>query len=340
MNSILVQSLPLREVIGDIAEALGTSYEENCQEYLLRIPPSNGQGTICGINFTGGLGLIQYKCRFKKDTKIQFFLDQVHPLKFVYVSQGQIKHRFQNEEDSKDISQFQSAIVASNSFSGHEIFFGKNQDIHVQSLEIDRKLFKDKMDCELKGLNGELQQLLQDHQASKSFRHNGSMSLQIADIFKTMEAFKEEDFLRKLFLEGMAYQLLTLQIMQYNDDKLDVGNRSIMRLSELQQVRRIAERIESSITEISTVNELAVEAGINVNKLQEGFKYLYQNTVNGYVQKTRLNMAKDLLHNTELTISEIVGLIGLSSKSYFSKIFREKYGISPSEYRKSRKTKS
>ena len=132
----------------------------------------------------------------------------------------------------------------------------------------------------------------------------------------------------------MAYQILTHQILQYQDDKKDEGSRTLIRSSELKQINHISSLIESNISDVPTVENLAREAGLNINKLQEGFKKLYGTTVNNYVQKTRLDAAYSLLTKTDLSISEIVNAIGLSSKSYFSKIFKEKYSISPSEFRK------
>ncbi len=74
---------------------------------------------------------------------------------------------------------------------------------------------------------------------------------------------------------------------------------------------------------------LAKEVGTNVNKLQEGFRYMFNLTVNKYVQQVKLEAAKEMLNNSEHNISQIVGLIGLNNRSYFSKIFKEKYGVSP-----------
>ena len=64
---------------------------------------------------------------------------------------------------------------------------------------------------------------------------------------------------------------------------------------------------------------------------------MHQTTVNGYIQHRRMLHAKTLLNDTDFNISEIVEKLGLSSKSYFSKIFKETYGISPSEFRQNNK---
>lgn len=339
MHSIQVNSLPLKDVISDIAKIFNIPYSENCGEYLLQLPPSVGEGTIRGINFEGGLGLIQYDCLFSEDMEIHFVVNDVHPLKFLYTGSGILHHRFENEDELHEINQYQNAIVASSMQNGHVLFFKAEEKIKVNSLEIEREKFQAKMECDIKSLDDKLEQLFKDVKASGSFYYNGNYSLNIADILNQMTDFSAENFTRKLFLEGMAYQILTHQILQYQDDLMDEGSRSLLRSSEMKQVHHISSLIENNISQIPTVENLAKEAGLNINKLQEGFKKLFGSTVNNYVQKKRLDAAYNLLINTDLTISEIVNAIGLSSKSYFSKIFKEKHSISPSEFRKKQRDK-
>ncbi len=56
--------------------------------------------------------------------------------------------------------------------------------------------------------------------------------------------------------------------------------------------------------------------------------------VNTYIQKKRLDVSRELLKNTEYSIGEIADLVDLSNKNYFSKVFKEKYQVAPSDYRK------
>lgn len=334
MNSIEVNSLPLKDVIRDIAKLFNISYSENCGEYLLQLPPSVGEGSIRGINFEAGLGLIQYNCLFNEDMEIHFVVNNIHPLKFLYTVDGLLLHRFENEDELHKIEQYQSAIVASSKQNGHVLSFKANQKVTVNSLEIDRNKFQSKMECDINSLDDELEALFKDIKANGAFYYNGNYSLEIANILKDMLAFTAENFTRKLFLEGMAYQILTEQILQYQDDQMDENSRMLLRSSELKQIKHISNLIETNISDVPTVESLAKEAGLNVNKLQSGFKKLYGSTVNNFVQMKRLDAAYSLLIKTDLSISEIVNAIGLSSKSYFSKIFREKHGISPSDFRK------
>ncbi|MGM9767212.1 MAG: helix-turn-helix transcriptional regulator [Candidatus Cryptobacteroides sp.] len=53
---------------------------------------------------------------------------------------------------------------------------------------------------------------------------------------------------------------------------------------------------------------------------------------NALVNEIRLSKAKEILDKSETDISEIVFLTGFNSHSYFSKCFKRRFGMSPSEY--------
>ena len=73
-------------------------------------------------------------------------------------------------------------------------------------------------------------------------------------------------------------------------------------------------------------------SGLSPFKLQEGFKTTHGRTVADFIRNVRLEKAEELIKTTDLNISEIVYTIGLSSSSYFSKIFKLKYNCSPKDY--------
>src|SRR5690606_17281975 len=101
--------------------------------------------------------------------------------------------------------------------------------IHIKSLEIDRKVFNDRMDCELKKLGGRLEQLFRDTEAKEKFYYNGYYSLQIADLFLEIANSRHTDFINKIFLEGKSYQILTEQILQYEDDLNEPAHQTLLR---------------------------------------------------------------------------------------------------------------
>jgi AraC-like DNA-binding protein len=84
-----------------------------------------------------------------------------------------------------------------------------------------------------------------------------------------------------------------------------------------------------------TITGLALEVGINSFKLRVGFKQLFKTTIHQYRVDLRLNLAINLLSETDLTISEIAYKTGFDSRDGFARCFRRRFQESPREWRKS-----
>jgi len=81
------------------------------------------------------------------------------------------------------------------------------------------------------------------------------------------------------------------------------------------------------------VENLAGELLLSRSKLYRKIKALTGDTANEFIRKIRLENAKRLIENSELTISEICYKVGFSSPSYFTKCFRDHFNILPTELR-------
>lgn len=332
MTTINVKSLPLKGVLEDLASELRVPISINCDEYSLDIPEGMGKGRISGLDFRNGLGIIVYDCLFYQDTTINFIVDRVHPIKFLFCELGILTHCFENWDVDHILEESQNAIVASSSTNGHVLNFQGNSRTCFNSLEMDREVFGDQIECELTSLGEDLEVLFRDTQADTPFYYHGNYCLKMADLFIELNGSFESIFLKKLYWEGCALHILNLQILQYRDR----GGHLILRKIEMKQVLAAISIINNNISGYGTVNLLANEVGLNALKLQSGFKYLYGSTVNEYVMNKRLELARNLLEHSDNNISEIVDLVGLHSRSYFSKIFKERYNISPSLFLKSK----
>ena len=58
-----------------------------------------------------------------------------------------------------------------------------------------------------------------------------------------------------------------------------------------------------------------------------------------YILKMRIGTAKNMLENTDLSIGRISEQCGFSSQSYFCRVFKEEWGITPLQYQKSIKNR-
>ncbi len=332
MTEIFVKSLPLKDVIANLAEAFETTYFNRCHEYRIDIPQQYGTGFIRGINFESGFGLLEYNCSFKETLTIHFSVNKTHPLKFIYCTEGEVKHKFEEKDSLHLIDQFQNVIVASTSRNGHILVFPRNKPIHLNSLEISRKEFKKMIDCDLNHVNVELRKLFRDLNARQLFYYHGNYSMEMSDCIEKISESKLEGFTRRLFLEGKSNEILSIQIQDFQDDKKAEPKRQILRKAEMVKIQMAAGLLKQNLNSPLTIAELAKEIGTNSSKLQEGFRYTFGLTVNNYLNKLRLEYARDQLIIGELNISEIADNIGIANKSYFSRLFKAKYQINPKEF--------
>lgn len=88
-----------------------------------------------------------------------------------------------------------------------------------------------------------------------------------------------------------------------------------------------------------SVEEIAKESGLSVNRLNDAFKKEMGETVGRCLTRIRMEKAAWLLENTQDPVLTTAEKMGYSSASYFSNVFRKAYGMSPQEYQ-SRKRKN
>lgn len=82
-----------------------------------------------------------------------------------------------------------------------------------------------------------------------------------------------------------------------------------------------------------TLKDLAKDFHFHENYLSRKIKNVTNKSFNELLIQSRLQEAERLLTNTNLSISEISNKIGYSKPSYFYKLFKEHYNMTPMEYR-------
>lgn len=87
------------------------------------------------------------------------------------------------------------------------------------------------------------------------------------------------------------------------------------------------------------MQDLAAHLGLSGRTLNRRFNQATGLSPNAYLQSLRITTAKDLLRNSNLTISEIAWQVGLQDVSYFSQFFKTHNGMRPLQYREAARGK-
>ena len=83
------------------------------------------------------------------------------------------------------------------------------------------------------------------------------------------------------------------------------------------------------------VESIASEVGLTYPRLRRIFQHYIGLTPYQYFLQLRIRRAKELLQEHGLSIKEIASRMNFENQYYFSRLFKKKTGLSPSEWRKS-----
>lgn len=334
MQEIVVTNTQEDSILEELNSCLKGKLKESWGETTLKFNNALGEGVVRSISFDWGVSLLDCDVRFNEDVKIVFKAATVPPVEFIFISKGRFKYQPDYEEDFIDLEQYQNIIISPKMHASKTFLFPQDQQVKVNFIRIFKKEYLKKKNNNITSLNELLLSVFNDENASRPYQHAGGFNLKIADEIKAMNALDDEGILRTLSLEGRIYLILAMQLMEHHTFESKTVLPESLSKDDIKKVHRLSDFIVDHISDPISIAILSKKSGLSPKKLQLGFQVLYSKSVNEYVRQLKLEIARDYLKNSDLSISEIVYAIGIRSRSYFSKIFADAYGILPTQYRK------
>ena len=99
-------------------------------------------------------------------------------------------------------------------------------------------------------------------------------------------------------------------------------------------LRRVVDWVHDHMDEEITVQSLAKIAEMKATHLERRVKRVFKMSVGQFVRKVRIELAAQLLRDTELGIAEIALRCGYSEQSSLTRQFKSAVGCPPGEFRK------
>lgn len=322
------------EILAQIAQKFETQYEIDCHEMTLNVPDAIGKGFIKSVNFKNGVSLLTIKGQFTAGMDWKFVDIDIHPLRFCFCLAGSLRHHFNNGAIQYELTPLQGSITAGKQEDEQQLFFPINEVVTLVILEINRAAYFDKVVCELPDLPPTLGQVFTDKAAQETFFYQSNYSIATAECSQEIIENSYANMVRRTFLEAKAFELISTQIRQYEDDLKRSGKQVVLKQYDLEKIQEARHILVSDLQNAPTIAVLARKVGLNQQKLKKGFKQVYDNTINRYLRSIRLEKAKLLLVEGTLSIGEIAEQVGYTNRSHFARRFREKYGVLPKDFAK------
>ncbi|MBE6787862.1 MAG: AraC family transcriptional regulator [Ruminococcaceae bacterium] len=130
-------------------------------------------------------------------------------------------------------------------------------------------------------------------------------------------------------VKAMMMEVLVIIFRKY----LEEDTKSNELSNKLKLIKKVAKYVKRHYDEELTVERISEECGYSRFYISKTFKEITGFTVVWYINAARIEKAKSLLKNGDLSMGEIALQCGFGNQSYFGKVFKRIENISPHEYK-------
>jgi len=156
-------------------------------------------------------------------------------------------------------------------------------------------------------------------------------------LFNQIKHYQGQGAVAELFFNSKVDEAVSLIIDRTRREQKSMQNTktTTYRITDddIQCIKTVRRYIDDHFFMDLRVDQLAKIACMGTSKFKFAFKKLYKMTVTDYITHKRLGHAEHLLISTNLGIQDIVKHIGYTHAGYFSRMFKQYRGVSPSEFR-------
>jgi AraC-like DNA-binding protein len=180
----------------------------------------------------------------------------------------------------------------------------------------------------LKAFNGENELIL-------PLKKEKEIGIETELILQEILNTKHAGTIKNMFMESKAIALLLWFI---KDEPIKLNSFEsysfLKKPYHREKILKAKDILLANIQSPPTIQQLALQVGINQCYLKKGFKNLFDITIFSFIQEQRIVKAKLLLTQTQEPIANIAERLGFSNSSNFTNAFKNITGLSPSEIRK------
>jgi AraC-like DNA-binding protein len=153
----------------------------------------------------------------------------------------------------------------------------------------------------------------------------------MAIVLNQLMSYNLHPMVQALYFKAKVYELLSLYFNQPAD--VDVAKCPFLADDEnVLKIKRAKEIIIARMSEPPTLGLLAKEINLPINKLKEGFKQIYGDSVFSFLLDYKLEVARQLLATGVHNVNEVALKVGYSTASHFISAFKKKFGTTPKKY--------
>jgi len=313
---------------------IGAKFVENQNGGFLTLKNDFGKGNAKAFKLFPGLEALTFNITAHKEIVLRNFFKGKQCLHFIFCVEGMLQHQFDNDNKSKDILRLQNVIIGSNRNKSSKFTIAPKTRVQFSLITIVNINTLSKELHDKSQLSTLLSDVLEIITSDSGYTYFGDISGNTKPFVETLINTSLSGLSNRLINEASVFKTLSSQYTNHGKSLGNTTTKNPLSKSDTLKIVQLSEYISQNLHNNISLKSLTALSGLNQKKIQKGFQFFFDETVNKFITNLRILKAKELLEVTDCTISEIVYQIGLNSRSYFSKIFYAKYGLNPKEYRK------
>jgi len=155
---------------------------------------------------------------------------------------------------------------------------------------------------------------------------------EIVNCIKTvLKEFFKKEIGYELAVKANLYSLVVLLLRNYIGESV-TKKQLTFKINNFKRFYKVFEFIDNNYNNKICVTNLANIAHVSTYYFCRIFKQMTGKTITEYINEVRLKKSIELLKIGNMNITEIAIICGFNDVNYFSRLFKKKYGVSPTKF--------
>ncbi len=172
---------------------------------------------------------------------------------------------------------------------------------------------------------------LSEENKDRKYYKDAHISPSMAIVLNQLMNYNLHPTIKPLYFKGKAYELISLYFNRPADADIEQCP-FLADEDNVSKIKKAKQIMVSRMAEPPTLQELADEINLPINRLKEGFKQIYGDSVFSFLFDYKMEVARQLLATGSHNVNEVGLKVGYSTASHFIAAFKKKFGTTPKKF--------
>ena len=321
------------EILEKVERNLGVHLNTSCQRTEFPIPSSIGEGQIATYLFKDGFAVFLFNGKLDQDWEWEFECQEDSPAFIFFSLSGQVEDDRKGRGENFVLNPLDTLLVTQPGGYCRSMVLKKGEPIRLAILRLDHRQFFHKKICSEEELPEKMRELFA-FTGKETMCHilpNRSTEVAVQIVSGLLDS-SYTGLIRTCYVEAKSRELLSWAMQQMEKDPAESERRVHLADLDTLKLEQAREILLHDLKDPPTIKELSKKVGMNQQKLKQGFKLLFDQTIYQCLLEHRMKTAKVMMWKHKHPVCEIAATVGYANASHFARRFKERFGALPSKY--------